>query len=193
MNKLIKFFKEKIKGNKRSKKSKIYIKSLEKTFKKLFPDYDVLVNKPLKIKGKKYSPRLDVSVGPLAIKGSFPQRYFKLLKLHSTFIEGIKSIAFNKEYLEFEFFNYNPRCFIAIEVENITEKNLKHVLGSLTNCRILGKVGILVSYSDTGGLKRLHNYLVFAKEVKKTEEYLFKNVALVSKEDFDKMLRDLGV
>lgn len=160
---------------------------LEKDLAKIFPDKEIRREKNLELPNRSYSPRIDIVVGPLAIEKSLKEEYKRLLEEYNDFIKEIKKNSINKRHLDFDW-NYNPRCFLAIEVEDTTQDDKKHVLGSVCNTHILGKVGIVVTYGYKKTLKNIHNYLVFAKKVKKLPEYPFKNVALITKKDFDNII-----
>lgn len=154
------------------------------------------INKPLIRKQKSmrlerglYSPRLDVAVGPYAFPGYRfaiwdDDRYEDLLDVQviKRFVQRLKGIGrvlpqFNAS------FNQNPRCLFAIEIEN--HNNYKHMLGSITNCSIMGKIGIYIDYNS----ERLQNFYDFLREMilrKKTR--LFQNVIFFTKEEFDNFL-----
>jgi hypothetical protein len=85
--------------------------------------------------------------------------------------------------------NRNPRCLMAFEVENSTAQDVKHLLGSITNCSLLAKIGVVVVYDkNLRFAERLLQYLAFAKRVEKTEIHIFNNVFVVAKSDFDLIL-----
>ena len=154
------------------------------------------INKPLIRKQKcmrlergLYSPCLDVAVGPYAFPGYRfaiwdDDRYEDLLDVQviKRFVQRLKGIGhvlpqFNAS------FNQNPRCLFAIEIENYN--NYKHMLGSITNCSIMGKIGIYIDYNS----ERLQNFYNFLREMilrKKTR--LFQNVIFFTKEEFDNFL-----
>lgn len=150
---------------------------------------DIRIEEPMQFTRNIYTPRIDVAVGPFAYKERLIERYNELLREYVEFIEKIKEKAINKGYLDFNS-NVNPRCFIAIEIEKSTEKDTKHLLGSITNASILGKVGILIVFNNRKGLEKMNNLFNFARQVGKIQDYLFKNVALLTKEDFDNILRE---
>lgn len=149
---------------------------------------EIEVEEAMKLPQETYTPRVDVAIGPFAYNDSLSEKYNWLLSVHQSLLDEIRENSINKDWLNFNV-NRNPRCFIAIEIENSTEKDTKHLLGSITNASILGKVGILIVFSNRKGLQNMKNYLKFAKDHYKTTDYLFQNVALIIKEDFDKIFR----
>jgi len=133
-----------------------------------------------------YSPTCDVAVGPFSFReGSLNEIYNKLTKLDQIrgFIDDLQrrglGSGYNTALLDL---NKNPRCFIAVEVENTTARDVKHLLGSIINCSFLGKIGIVIVFDEyLKYAQRLLEYLAFVKRVKKTEKSLFRNVFVVSK------------
>lgn len=156
-------------------------------------------NKPL-IKDEKqmkmaplYSPACDVAIGPFSFtEGNLNELYDSLAGLDEVrrFIEELQEHSigdgFNDHLLDL---NQNPRCFMAIEVENTTAKDIKHFLGSTTNCSMLAKIGVVVVFDDyLDAATRLIGYLAFVKRVKKANKELFRNVFVISKSQMDRIL-----
>jgi len=88
-----------------------------------------------------YAPRPDIVIGPFNIsegantsdiKRSFNQN--RAFFNHLGFADGSE----NK--------NENPRCLIAVEIEN--SGSSKHMIGNIINASLLGKVGIIVTLRD---------------------------------------------
>lgn len=141
-----------------------------------------------------YSPTCDVAVGPFSFReGSLNRLYCDLAGLGeiARFISDLQDRSLGSGYNEALLnFNKNPRCFIAIEVENTTAQDVKHLLGSITNCSLMGKIGIVVifdKYMDYA--KRLLQYLAFVKRVKKAEKELLRNVFVVRKSRMSTLLQ----
>ena len=140
-----------------------------------------------------YSPTCDVAVGPFSFKeGNLNDVYKGLAKLDEIdqFVEGLQreslGTGYNASLLDL---NQNPRCFIAIEVENTTARDIKHLLGSIINCSFLGKIGLVVVFEEyISYAQRLLQYLAFVKRVKKTKKELFRNVFVISKTDISSLL-----
>lgn len=63
--------------------------------------------------------------------------------------------------------NRNARCFIAIEIEN--ENSRKHLMGSIVNAGALGRIGLLVAWSDEAltVATRMREYFDFLQSVGK--------------------------
>ncbi len=139
-----------------------------------------------------YSPVCDVAVGPFSFAaGNLRDCYNTIVNLHDirVFTEELnrrRLTTGNDINLNL---NRNPRCLMAIEVENSTAQDVKHLLGSITNCSILAKIGIVVVYDENlRYAERLLQYLSFAKRVEKTEENIFNNVSVVARSSFDRIL-----
>jgi len=145
-----------------------------------------------------YSPEPDVAVGPFAKTRTYIEEYEQMAEDSIDFIE--MCILFHEINLEkynifferapnFETFNteavnWNARCFIAVEIEN-KPSSIKHVLGSTLNAISLGRVGLLVGFSDVVIAKFLRciKYLYFLKSVRKSE-IKFENALVLSKDQF---------
>jgi hypothetical protein len=141
-----------------------------------------------------YSPTCDIAVGPFSFEqGNLSKVYDNLAAVSkigqfiSTLQDSSLGDGYNEHLLDL---NPNPRCFIAIEVENSTAHDVKHLLGSITNCSLLAKIGIVVVFDDyLKYAERLIGYLAFVKRVKKTNKELFRNVFVISKSRIDDLLQ----
>jgi len=153
-----------------------------------------------------YSPEPDVAVGPFASRNvQYGNRYDDMAKSSSDFIEKCIEVHMkNINKHEFEFselphfslfydgtaVNWNARCFVAVEIEKNPSR--KHLLGSTINAIALGRVGLLVGFSEDIVVKFLRclKYLHFLKAVKKS--YIEPNNGLVlSKEQFIEILEGI--
>jgi hypothetical protein len=109
-----------------------------------------------------YCPRLDIAVGPFNIDRKVDhniQAINSAYNEHKGFLDDLKSKA---AYCGKGFgANANPRCFMAVEIENRTTR--KHRLGSILNASALGKVGIVVGWDEkvTESLVRIQGYMDF--------------------------------
>ena len=166
-----------------------YIDELKENFSKIFQHNKIKPRQNLKMPSGIYSPIIDLTVGPLAINDSRAREYSHLVNVHKEFFGIIKKRSVNKN--EFNYYrNPNPRCFIGIEVEDTTQNKAKYIEGSICNLYILAKVGILVTLQSKTTIRRIYKYLQYSKDRRKTPEYLFKNVALMTKKDLDSALQE---
>jgi len=136
-----------------------------------------------------YCPRIDFAIGPFNID--------KRLRHNNKII--------SQRFLEFEEFfnelkrknqnewsplvtNRNPRCFVAVEVEN--RNTDKHMMGSIINASAIGKIGILISSDETNyeAMNRIRVYMDFLKRAKKMESYP-QNIIVVKRSDFIDLFR----
>lgn len=136
-----------------------------------------------------YSPRLDIAVGPFNIYKNIEKSKTEIKRVASSKRNFIKTIfkyselrtGTSNQLLDSR--NKNPRCFLAIEIEN--SGSSKHMLGNIANVSILGFIGIVIPFNDKklSLCKRIRKYVNFATSVKKLED-VFKNVLIISKENF---------
>jgi len=144
--------------------------------------------------GTVYSPRCDVAVGPFSYRNkNYNSLYLRLADLPSitSFINNLRTTSL-VTVNETDFFDYNnnPRCFMSIEVEDRTARDVKHLLGSMMNCSLMGKLGILVvSDRHLANATRLLRYLHFVKRVGKIRAELFTNVFVVPKNCLNELLQ----
>lgn len=141
-----------------------------------------------------YSPTCDVAIGPFSFReGSLNELYCHIASLDEIdhFIGNLQDISLGTGYNETLLdLNTNPRCFMAIEVENTTARDVKHLLGSITNCSFLAKIGVVIVFDEyLDYAKRLLAYLAFVKRVKKTNKELFRNVFVVSRSSMNALLQ----
>lgn len=146
----------------------------------------------------KYSPRVDVAVGPFSYRRmQNNQEYNRLIVTARPFLDSLvcsfRDNAENRGFLFYEEIplnsqeiinvNPNPRCFIAIEIEK--SGNRKHRLGDIINACSLGKFGIIIAWNSSllFSFLRIAEYLSFLKEVDKPT-YQTRNLIVVSKEQF---------
>lgn len=149
----------------------------------------------------KYSPRVDVAVGPFAYGTTqYINEYNRLTEVSSSFINKLlQSFKHNSEHFSFErdipndyrilnTVNENARCFMAIEIEKSGTR--KHRLGDIVNACSLGRAGTIIAW-DTSVLKsflKITEYLSFLKS-KMKPTYETKNLVIVSKKQFLEPLR----
>lgn len=130
--------------------------------------------------GDIYAPRPDIAVGPFNIEeGRNISEFEDVFHQQRNFFNqlGISNFSFNK----------NPRCLIAIEIENSNKG--KHMLGNIINASLLGKVGIIVTLREEffNSAKNICNYLNGASERKKIG-YNPSNIAIIRFEELRSFL-----
>jgi hypothetical protein len=76
--------------------------------------------------------------------------------------------------------NANPRCFLAIEIENRVSR--KHLMGGIINAVSLGYLGVLIGWTDekVKALFRARSYLYFLESVDKPT-LLVRNLLILSR------------
>lgn len=144
--------------------------------------------------GEFYSPRVDIAVGPFAIRQSFEARYADLLYEQRGLIDRLIA-AHNEnvgqaERVTFEqiaFFNENSRCLLCIEIENTGGR--KHCLENLVNASALGRIGLLIAGSEKilRTFVKQRPYLRFLSNVGKNT-FRTDNTLLLSKPQFEDCL-----
>jgi hypothetical protein len=158
--------------------------------KNVIKEWDVAKNSRDEYTRELYCPRVDFAIGPFNVDTNIEynnrlieesyQKYRKLLELMKS-RSDVKDNALE--------LNKNPRCFIAIEIENKSSR--KHRLGSLVNASALGKIGIIVASNNRvfASFVKIRKYLAFLNQAQKIE-ISPKNVIIITKENFMKSLND---
>jgi hypothetical protein len=138
-----------------------------------------------------YTPKVDIAVGSFNIDQRVELNNRKINALvdkHKVFLKQLYDISHLREYHEnisyndfLSMLNKNPRCFLAIEIENT--KNPKRSLGSIVNASVMGKIGIVVplgneKYEMFVRIKRYFHYLKGVEKLKSN----FKNVLIIEGE-----------
>jgi len=139
-----------------------------------------------------YSPRLDIAVGPFATHERLGYEYDQILrrKKPKAFIE--KLIEINKQnqiqdgfvtpldYEDIIYQNFNARCLIAVEIENNVSR--KHLMGGAINASALGRIGILIPWSDEKlrAFVKLFRYLQYLGEAEKNT-FKTSNLLIITK------------
>ena len=160
---------------------KNYQKEILDQFKKLFPNTPSQNEWPaFHTNGIKYSPRVDIVVGPYSTENRCIDEYDNLMDTSRIFIESIIHAHLNNidggnndldisrlNFNTLKNHNYNARCFIAVEIENQVSR--KHLIGSAINAAALGRIGIIVGWTEEKfkSLLRLKNYLKFLTQAEK--------------------------
>jgi hypothetical protein len=145
-----------------------------------------------------YSPRLDIAIGPFAIAEGMINQYETLQIKYVTFIRGLIDIHnsnlkniyddYNiRDMITSQHTNYNPRCFIAIEIENSVSR--KHLIGGAINASALGRFGLFIAFNEEkfNAMKKLEGYFNFLSDAKKNT-FNTNNLFILSKEQFSDYL-----
>lgn len=164
----------------------------------LFDEVDIQWRPFLRHGHQMYSPAIDIAVGPFATEHRYGLRYAELLEETRPFIERLiaahnDNVEDQEERASFNAianFNENARCFIGIEIENSGSK--KHCIGDLVNASALGRVGILVAWSDRV-LRTFLRQRVYLKYLADAGKNTFKtdNALVLTVPQFDACLRVL--
>jgi len=135
-----------------------------------------------------YCPRIDIVVGPFNIDRNLDQNNALIQRAHEARRELIEAIKGRSDIRDEEFIpNENPRCLIAIELENKTER--KHRIGNIVNASAIGRIGIIATNSEVefGKMVKIRKYLDFLLAVGKTKYYP-QNVMLIRAGDLADVL-----
>lgn len=160
-----------------------------------------------------YGPRIDIAIGPLSIRpGNRTDEYSTMIDTHSSLINKLLQAfrdsvdTFNSQVVHelrpnfrldipdrprvfnnAPYFNKNPRCFIAIEIE--ASKTRKYMIGDIVNAVALGRIGIIVTEDDARcrAFLRILVYLNFLYRAEKTA-YNSQNVIIVTKKQLGDIL-----
>lgn len=136
-----------------------------------------------------YTPKVDIAVGSFNIDQRVElnnEKINALVNKHKkVFLKRLYEISHlreGREYISYDdflsMFNKNPRCFLAIEIENT--KDPKRSLGDIVNASVMGKIGIVVplgneKYEMFVKIKRYFHHL---KDVGKLKGN-FRNVLII--------------
>ncbi|WP_454624849.1 hypothetical protein [Bradyrhizobium cenepequi] len=135
-----------------------------------------------------YAPRLDLAVGPFNLTQE--NKAADLARIAE--FQGHPLVQrLRHEVVQLNnggfYFNRNPRCLLAIELEYSTSS--KHILGGITNASLLGFIGVIVGsrrYIDK--IQRIYQYACRLREVEKAHDDMFANIACFQEEDFLRLL-----
>lgn len=180
-----------------------YQRQLKVQFETIFPYAEIQTEWRTQIDRNIYSPRLDLAIGPFSYTNGSQltncydilfEKYSdfinKIIEIHLKNINNSKSISeeeIQKKNRALKNFNFNSRCFIALEIENQVSK--KHLMGGAINAAALGRIGIAVGYDEEKhrAFLRLYKYFEFLKN-KKELNFSIQNLLVISKEQLDQLL-----
>lgn len=142
-----------------------------------------------------YAPRVDVAVGPYALRDRRIEEYTAMMEGTRPFIErllerhnrNLESFGERTYFDDILHFNDNSRCFLAIEIEESGSR--KHCLGNLVNASALGRIGLLVARTEKvfRVFLRQRAYLKFLAEVGKNT-FNTANALVLTQDQFDEAL-----
>jgi hypothetical protein len=186
----------------------------EKKVQKLLRDYFKSLGESLEVESQwtalrgeavsKYSPRVDVAVGPFAYQEKrYAQEYNRLTAVSREFLNKLLDL-FKKNSKNFSFdheipadcqrlgdMNRNARCLMPIEIEKSGDR--KHRLGDIVNACSLGRVGLIIAWDQSAlnSFLKIVGYFAFLKGVEKPT-YETENLIVVSKKQFDACIKGLS-
>lgn len=180
------------------------LKSVQIQYKRLLqiPFHEVEIEWRTEYGAKLYSPRIDLAIGPFSkIDGTdlsgiyndkMDEHRYILKKLFKQNIENrnIAHCNIEEKYNNIKCLNKNARCFIAIEIENQVSR--KHLMGGVINASFLGRIGIVIGWSDEKyrALLKLLNYVDLINDIKDRSINL-ENVIILNREQFESQFRGL--
>jgi len=139
-----------------------------------------------------YTPKVDIAVGSFNIDQRVELNNKKIDALvdehKRVFLKQLYDISHLREYHEnisyndfLRMLNKNPRCFLAIEIENT--KKPKRSLGDIVNASVMGKIGIVVPLGNDKYemFVRIKRYFHYLKDVGKLKGN-FRNVLIIEGE-----------
>ncbi len=152
-----------------------------------------------------YSPRLDIAVGPFAVRDyHYEKAYDQMVEALSIQLDkwidasrdnctrylGTRAITVhptNHQYYISSPSNRNARCFMAIEIENRSSR--KHLMGSIINAAALGRIGVVIAWTDTmlKATIRMKEYFDFL-ERKRKPTFNVGNVLVLTADQFESVL-----
>lgn len=149
-----------------------------------------------------YSPTVDIAVGPFAVRRQYITDYDELLAVNRPFIEyladehqrnvrGFGSNFYGPDFQALQYGNLNARCFLAVEIEkgNVAAK---YLIGSALNAAALGRVGIVVCWSEDRlqTLLRIREYLCLLMALEKNA-FNPRNLLILTRGQMDTVVASL--
>lgn len=176
--------------------TKLLLEELENIFSKelVVPEWNASKDSADDFNNREYyAPRVDIAVGPFNINRELEKNntnFNGLVDNNISLLQRLYEISHlgeNHEYISFQDFistlNPNPRCFIAIEIENT--KDAKRSLGDIVNASVMGKVGIVVPLGEDKYklFYKIKKYFHYLEQVGKLEGN-FRNVLIIEGNKF---------
>lgn len=137
---------------------------------------------------KYYTPKVDIAVGPFNIDQKLELNNKKIESFVDEYKENFLSWLYKISHLgDYEYVSYgdfldvlnkNPRCFLAIEIENT--KDPKRSLGDIVNASAMGKIGIVIPLGNDKYemFIRIKKYFHYLKRVGKLDGN-FRNILII--------------
>jgi hypothetical protein len=153
-------------------------------------EWNVAENSMDQFTRKLYCPRVDFAVKPFNTDLNFEYNNGLINSAYERFEGLLLRLKLASDAIMEDFDpNQNPRCFLAIELENKTSR--KHRLGSLYNASVIGKIGIVVAKNTQvyNSLVKIRKYFEFLKNAWKSP-YTPKNIMIVTESDFLRVLEE---
>lgn len=135
-----------------------------------------------------YAPRLDIAVGPFNVTRERKDDDLASIDEYGrhSFIRWLRAEVARQNNGGF-YFNPNPRCLLAIELEYTTTS--KHILGAITNASLLGAIGVIVGPAvHIAKIRRIAQYAARLRQVEKAHDDMFANIACFQEDDFLRLL-----
>ena len=150
----------------------------------LFKDAeDVLVRDP-----ERYSPRLDLVIGPYNLQRGINWLPNYLIKEELEKFNNTHTRLFFNKVSRLKL-NPNPRYAVAIEIA--FSGSSKHILGDITNASVLGLYGFVITNEKTDvKAKRILRYLYALKAIKKVPGDMYSNVLVIRDNEFKNLFNN---
>jgi len=138
----------------------------------------------------KYSPRLDIAVGPFNITDEDASKDAEKIR-HAGRLPLVKALEEigRSQNPGFKLNCANPRCLLAIEIE--LNKGSKYMLGDLTNASMMGLIGLVIGSKKTvRWLEQVGQYVRRVVDVKKAPRDFLSNVVCLERSELMKLLEN---
>ncbi len=143
------------------------------------PEWDISHGSTDHLDPHSYCPRLDIAFGPCNINTRVAENVDRISAKYNANSEFWNHLTARATFTPLQLgTNQNPRCLLAIEIENTT--SAKHQLGSMFNADAIAKVGVIVGWNHQAmaSLRRIREYLEFLILVGKIPTRLFNAIVI---------------